>query len=456
VRSLPLLLAVVAATVACDGAPSAPTPPEPTIDARLGGAMTVFDASSRAFGQPAPTLSTDRLTLFESGDGVFDATFVPAPAPVNAGLGPRFDNVSCGGCHVGDGRGRPPAPGEAFNSMLFRVSVPGIDAHGGPAPVPGVGTQLELRAVVGLTPIATVAIAYHDTAGTFSDGTPYALAVPTYTVVSQAGPLPSSMMLSPRVAPPNFGLGLLEAVPEATIVSLASAPDATAAGVAGHPNYVWDPVAQGTALGRFGLKANTATLLVQSAGAFNADMGVTSSVFPAEPCQDPIPACAAHPPDLSGAQLGAVAAYVHTLAVPARRNIDAADVRRGEQLFVSAGCALCHVVTLQTGSVANAPEASNQTIHPFTDLLLHDMGPGLADNRPDFLATGREWRTPPLWGLGLTGVVNGHTTFLHDGRARSVMEAILWHGGQGTAARESVRHLSASDREALLAFLNSL
>jgi CxxC motif-containing protein (DUF1111 family) len=219
---------------------------------------------------------------------------------------------------------------------------------------------------------------------------------------------------------------------------------------------VWDEVGQQVALGRFGLKANTATLLEQSAGAFHNDMGITTSIFPTEPCGDSIPGCAAHPPDVNDSLLAAVALYVRTLAVPARRSISDPPALRGEQVFGDAGCARCHVSTLTTGVVSGAPEVSNQRIHPYTDLLVHDMGAGLADGRPDYQASGSEWRTAPLWGIGLTQIVNGHATFLHDGRARSPLEAIMWHGGQGTAAREYVRRLSKADRDALIAFLTSL
>jgi CxxC motif-containing protein (DUF1111 family) len=209
-------------------------------------------------------------------------------------------------------------------------------------------------------------------------------------------------------------------------------------------------------VGRFGLKANTPTIVDQVGGAFNNDMGITSSSFPNEPCYDAIPTCLTHAPDISDTVLQAVVAYVRTLGVPARRNIHATSVQRGATVFVSVGCAGCHVPTLVTGTVSNEPELSNQTIHPYTDLLLHDMGPGLADNRPDFAASGSQWRTRPLWGIGLTQLVNGRLNFLHDGRAQSLLEAIMWHGGQAASAQRQVQQLSTSDRNALLDFLNSL
>jgi len=304
--------------------------------------------------------------------------------------------------------------------------------------------------------MAAMGLQYTDSIDFFADGTPDTLHVPHYTLNAPYRAVPAGILLSPRAAPPNFGLGLLGAVPASTITAAASSPEALAAGVAGHANYVWDPTTQSVVLGRFGLKANVGSLLAQVASALNADMGVTNSVFPNEPCDDPIPGCLAHDPDISDSLLAAITTYIRTLGVPARRGASDTQVLRGQTLFSSVGCALCHTPTAETGTVSTDPELSGQRIHPYTDLLLHDMGPALADGRSDYLATGSEWRTPPLWGVGLTAVVSGPTTFLHDGRARSLLEAIMWHGGQGAAAREHVRNMSAADRNALVAFLLSL
>ncbi len=432
------------------------TPPSFAGDSLSGGDMTVFDASSQAFSQPGPPIAGAELAEHQAGDRTFDGTFVPAPAPVNPGLGPRFDNVSCTGCHTNDGRGAPPNGGTQFPSILYRVSVPGLGPHGGPAPVPGYGVQLELEASVGLTAEATVSAQYTDSVATFGDGTTLTLHVPAYAIGSPYVALPGMVLLSPRVAPPNFGLGLLEAVTDSAIEALAQSPAALGAGVAGTANHVWDSIGGTMRVGRFGLKANQPTIPDQVGGAFDADMGVTSSAFPNEPCYDAIPACMAHAPDISDTVLQAVITYVRTLGVPARRNVHGATVQQGAAVFAAAGCTGCHLPSLVTGMVAGEPELSNQTIHPFTDMLLHDMGPALADGRPDFAATGTQWRTRPLWGIGLTPLVNGRVNFLHDGRAQSVMEAILWHGGQAAASRQYVQQLSASDRSALLDFLNSL
>jgi CxxC motif-containing protein (DUF1111 family) len=323
-------------------------------------------------------------------------------------------------------------------------------------PVPGFGGQLQQRAIQGVSPEADLAISYVDSAGVFVDGTPYALRVPQLALLHPYAGLPGGLLTSPRAAPPVFGLGLLEAVPEQEILQLADETDQDGDGISGRPNYVYDMVSRQTMLGRFGLKANTPNLLQQAFVAYNEDIGVTTSYLPAENCEGQIPACATHPPELRDSVVQAVTFYLRTLAVPARRALDDSTARHGEALFAQLRCSACHQPTLQTGGVLGVPELSNQTIHPYTDLLLHDMGPGLADGRPDFLATGSEWRTPPLWGIGLTAAVNGHTTFLHDGRARSLIEAILWHDGEAHGVREAFRALSAADREALIAFLRSL
>ncbi|HUL02383.1 MAG TPA: di-heme oxidoredictase family protein, partial [Gemmatimonadales bacterium] len=420
-----------------------------------GGAMTVFDATSGAFSAPAPNLSAARLVEHASGDAQFEATFVTG-GTVNGGLGPLYDNTSCRACHIGDGRGRPPLGTEQFETMLMRLSIAGQDAHGGPNPAPGFGRQLQARAVVGSTPEAIPQITYVEVPGTYGDGQTYSLRRPTYVLSSPYTTLPAGLLVSPRVAPAVFGLGMLEAVDQADILSRADPGDANGDGIHGHANYVYDPTTGMTSLGRFGWKASAANLLQQTLGAYNEDIGVTSSVLPAENCEGQSPACAPHTPDVSDSVTALVALYVRTLGVPARRAIGDPTALQGEQVFQSIGCAACHVATLHTGAAPETPEAANQTIHPYTDLLLHDMGPDLADGRPDYLATGQEWRTAPLWGIGLTLTVNGHELFLHDGRARGLAEAILWHGGEAQAARERFRTLSAADRSALVAFLRSL
>ena len=425
-----------------------------------GGETTVFDASSHAFSIPAPNLSTAALEKHLEGDVEFEAVFVTAPAVVNPGLGPIYNNVSCINCHSRDGRGRPPSADEGLVSLLFRLSLPKAeDSVTGkpPIPVPGFGTQLNNRAIVDAAPEGKVKIEYTEQTLTTADGTRVHLRYPNYTLTETYQPLPENVEVSPRVAPVVFGLGLLEAIPENAILAYADEADVDEDGISGKPNYVWDVVEKHYTLGRFGWKANQPTLLQQVAAAYNDDMGITTSLFSVENSAGQSQLTEHNvAPEVSDEILEVVTFYVQTLAVPARRNVDDPQVKQGEKLFAEAQCASCHVPTLRTGVLPGVLSVSNQTIHPYTDLLLHDMGPDLADNRPDFHASGSEWRTPPLWGIGLVKRVNGHTNFLHDGRARDLMEAILWHGGEAEASRQAVEQMSQAERDALIAFLESL
>jgi CxxC motif-containing protein (DUF1111 family) len=422
-----------------------------------GGSQTVFNSGAGAFSSVFPNLNANLERVHAIGDGAFGQTFVSRPATINPGLGPIFNNVSCTSCHVNDGRGKPPVGSEQIASLLIRLSLPGTDEHGGPVAVPGFGLQLQQRGIFGVQPEALVSITYTEKEFYFSDGVKYTLRFPTYELTNPYTPLPAGYLISPRIAPPVFGLGLLEAIDESDILSHADVNDANDDQISGKPNYVWNVLAGKKTLGRFGWKANNPTLLQQSAGAYNEDMGITNFVFPKESSWD-------QPQyiqwdggyDVTDSLLQSVSFYVRTLGVPARRNADNSTVLAGKQIFHEAKCAACHIPQMRTKVDVSFPELSNQVIYPYTDLLLHDMGPDLADNRPDFDADGREWRTAPLWGIGLTQVVNGHNNFLHDGRARTLMEAIMWHGGEAEASREHVRKLSKSERDALIKFLESL
>jgi CxxC motif-containing protein (DUF1111 family) len=424
-----------------------------------GGATTIENATDAAFSIMSPNvpMGSEEFALHQEGDEEFEDAFFADPASEHTGLGPVFDNVSCEGCHAGDGRGRPPYPGEIPESFLVRISYPGRDAiTGAPNPAAGLGGQLQFRAIDGVVPEASVTITYSSVSGTFADGTTYSLQVPSYSFASNYMTLSKKMLFSPRVAPFNFGLGLLEAIPEDTILAKEDPNDANNDGISGVANRVWDAAENRTVIGRFGWKAGAPNLVQQTAGAYNGDMGITSSLFPAESCEGDRPECAPHAPEARDDVVLAVARYMQTLAVPARRNVDGAQESDGERVFYQVGCAACHTPTVKTGTLAGVPSVTNQVIHPYTDLLLHDMGPDLADDRPDFQATGREWRTPPLWGIGLVPTVNGHSNFLHDGRARNLMEAVLWHGGEAKKARDAVINLSSDARAALIKFLESL
>jgi CxxC motif-containing protein (DUF1111 family) len=343
----------------------------------------------------------------------------------------------------------------------MRLSVPGAGSHHGPLPDPVYGGQIAGQAVPGVHPEADIVATYAELPGQFGDGETFSLRRPTYSVTNLGyGPLAANALLSPRAAPVMVGLGLLEAVPESELRAIAKRQALEGNGVQGRLNSVWDVAVGKMAVGRFGWKAEQPSVFQQTAGAFNEDMGLTTPLLPQESytnnqatiCETKSPASQ---PDVSAKILHDVVLYSRTLAVPARRGVTDPIVLRGQKLFQQIGCAVCHSPTLHTGN-SDIPQLAHQTIQPYTDLLLHEMGDGLSDHRPVFDATGNDWRTPPLWGIGLVSRVNGHTFFLHDGRARNLTEAILWHGGEAQTARENFRNMSKSDRDALMAFLNSL
>ncbi len=418
-----------------------------------GGETTIHLASSQSFSTPAANLSSASLTEHLLGDLNFEQNFVKAPAPVNSGLGPLFNNVSCINCHSSDGRGTPILDGNELESFLIRISINGTDPHGGPNPVPGFGGQLQTQSIFGYEAEGKVQIVYSEIGGIYPDGTTYSLREPEYII---SGQVPGGINISPRVAPAVFGVGLLEAINEADILALADENDINGDEISGKPNYVWDDGSGSVKMGRFGWKANQPNLLQQTAAAYVNDMGVTNPLYKMESCYNNAECdTLSDDPEIDEEILNSVEFYVQTLGVPARRNFDEPEVLRGKELFNNIGCASCHTPEFTTGTHEIA-ELSNQRIFPYTDMLLHDMGEGLADNRPDFLADGFEWRTTPLWGIGLINVVNGHTFFLHDGRARNLEEAILWHGGEGEISKNNFMNLSKSDREKVIKFLNSL
>jgi CxxC motif-containing protein (DUF1111 family) len=454
----PILLVFALACV--DDPALAPEPGEQL----AGGATTVFDASARAFTFSARNLAELHERDFFVGNSFFNKNWVIAPSSTSArdGLGPTFNARSCSACHFKDGRGRPPLePDEPMLSMLVRLSIPGTDEHGGPLPEPNYGGQLQPAAIPEVAPEGRAQVHWTELPGRFADGEPYSLRRPSIELVELAfGPLAEDAMISARTAPQMIGLGLLEALPDATILALADPDDGDGDGISGRPNYVWDPITQTTVLGRFGWKANQAGLQQQNAGAFHGDLGITSSLHPSDECPAQQLDCAAAQsggaPELDHALLDAITTYTRLLAVPARREVDELEVLIGRELFHAIGCADCHTPRLETGTLVGFPELSQQVIWPYTDLLLHDMGEGLADGRPDYQADGREWRTPPLWGIGLFEVVNDHSFYLHDGRARNLAEAVLWHGGEAQGSRDAFVELDSDDRAALLRFLKSL
>ncbi len=407
---------------------------------RLGGDTTIDDRIHEPFRQPAANLTADGRFRYQAGRSPFDFVWeVPK-------LGPLFNNSACLGCHGGNGRGLSQIGDGPVSQALIRASLREGDPEvpGGAIPVPGYGTQLQDHATVGLAEVrVTLTWIYTDVV--MGDGEVVPMREPRIEVRTPMGdPLPPGVQLSYRIAPPLIGLGLLEAIPEATLRALEDPDDADGDGISGRLNVVWDPAQQASVTGRFGWKANASTLHVQVAAAFANDMGLTSYVFE-DPDGDR---------DVSDDQLDDTVFFASTIGVPRASPRDE-KASRGRRVFDDFGCASCHVPTFETGD-HSIPEVAHQCIHPFTDLLLHDMGDRLTDARPDFLAEGVEWRTPALWGLGLTHRVGPATTCLHDGRARDYSEAILWHGGEAMASREAFRLAPRADRDALLAFLDTL
>ncbi|MFA5329017.1 MAG: di-heme oxidoredictase family protein [Prolixibacteraceae bacterium] len=424
---------------------------------KAGGETTVFVKTSQAFGLPATNLSPESLEKHIKGDAAFEALFVSSPAPKNGGLGSVFNNNSCNGCHPSDGRASVPENLNGISGLFLKISMPGTDGHGGSAPVPGYGTQLQHQSIYGYQPEALMAVTYEEQNISLADGKLVSLRKPTYSIGSPYTSLPGNVLVSPRIGMPVFGLGLLEAIPENSILANADPDDTDGDGISGKANYVWDLVSGTVKLGRFGWKAGTPSVLVQTAGAYNEDMGLTNYLKPVESSSgqtngDPNSVS----PEVSCDELENVTFYALTLGVPAGRDFDDQEVIAGHQIFEQINCSSCHVATFTTGDYDGIPEISKQKIYPYTDMLLHDMGDELANNRPEFLANGNEWKTRPLWGIGLTALTSGHTSFLHDDRARNLTEAILWHGGEAEDSREDFRKLSTKDREVLLRFLESL
>ncbi|WP_437939653.1 di-heme oxidoredictase family protein [Sorangium sp. So ce341] len=415
-------------------------------------ALNIQEGSIQRFLEGRRLFHTDFATgeHTEGGNPVFDE---------HAGkAGPLSNQTTCAGCHIHNGRGAPPEPGEAMETAVVKLFGAGASADGKPAADPMYGRQLQDKGPDGSPGEGTATVAYAEEPGQLPDGTPYVLRRPTFRFDGlSAGQI---ARYSVRVARPVVGMGLLEAIAEEAVLERADGMDCNQDGISGRPNLIPDPISGALRLGRFGWKAGKVSVPHQVADALVADMGVTTRLFPVEECGEQQAGCeggASGTPELSDEDLDRMAAYMRVLGVPPRRDTADPAVQRGEVLFSQAGCASCHVPSMKTGSHHPFVELRDQIIHPYSDLLLHDMGEALADtSTSDHLAGPREWRTPPLWGIGLLEAVNGHTQLLHDGRARDVVEAILWHGGEADAAKQRFVALPREDRDAVVAFLRSL
>uniref|UniRef100_UPI00355C80F3 di-heme oxidoredictase family protein n=1 Tax=Pseudoalteromonas xiamenensis TaxID=882626 RepID=UPI00355C80F3 len=358
-------------------------------------------------------------------------------------------------CHARNGRAAPAAVGEPLNKWVFKVS----DSNGNPDPLIGKVLQPSTFGIPSSESEGSVIIS------SWSENN--GLRKPNFQF-SKVTPA----KFSARIAPQLVGMGLLEAISEETILAQEDPNDLDGDGISGKANRIADPETGVTRLGRFGWKATTVNLKHQVASAFNTDMGVTSSLLPNPDCGSAQSNCGANAVEVSDTDLDKLVKYLALLGIRAQRDSESAQVQQGKSVFANIGCGQCHVDTVQTSAFHPFSELRNQTIHPYTDLLLHDMGSGLADTLGEGDASGSEWRTTPLWGIGLSACVTGgldnilggqgnefctpQHSYLHDGRARSLEEAILWHGGEGQTAKVAFEVLGESDKSALLAFLNSL
>ncbi len=439
-------------------------PPLDPSEEFAGGEGSTSDFSMQAFSHPASGTRGELRREFSVGNSFFNTVWVTSPSSTTLrdGLGPVFNAVSCSSCHFKDGRGRglPDTDGRVDVSLLFRLRQKLGERE--VIPHPSYGGQFQPNSILGVTGEGEVHVSYQRIAVSYSDGTLTELLKPVYQFIKlNFGPMLDTIA-SPRVAPQMIGLGLVEAIEEKDILSKEDPLDLDGDGISGRANRVFSVEHQAPRLGRFGWKAGKPSLLEQNAAAFNGDIGITSSLFPVEDCTSAQPDCQREQTqdDIDRVRLQQVTTYTQLLAVPVRRDFTNPRVIAGRATFHEINCTSCHTPSYVTSSNAPHEVLKNQRVYPYSDFLLHDMGDDLADDVEDFanedLATTREWRTPPLWGNGLVPTVNGHSRYLHDGRARSLEEAILWHGGEGQKSKAAFTNLSKTERENLILFLESL
>ncbi len=436
------------------------------------GTSTIFLNSSYAFDTEADWVTGNNLTRFIRGDRLYDDVRTSTNAN-GGGLGPVYAGYSCGSCHRNAGRTRPAIWSDGgsgaygFSAMLVYVS------RKNGAFFKDYGRVLHDQAIYGVKPEGKLKASFEYQTFAFPDGEPYELCYPKYEITEWYADsiAPEDLMCTVRIPLRHVGMGQMMALDPNEIEALARRSNYPEYGISGRCNYI---VERGVRqLGLSGNKAQHADLTVELG--FSSDMGVTNSRYPEEICEGQIQmnqgsmmGLSYDQLDISTEDMENVDLYMQALGVPARRDVNDPEVKRGEEMFYQAKCHLCHVTTLHTrprGSVllngTDLPWLGNQTVHPYSDFLLHDMGSeimgvGLNDNYVSGLARGNEWRTTPLWGIGLQEKVNGHTYFLHDGRARNFIEAIMWHGGEGEASKNLFKNMPKSDRDALVRFLQSL
>lgn len=451
-----------------------------------GGNATHKQPSNHlSYTWPSPAISFEKRLDYQIGKAIFDKIWVFAPSSTTAsdGLGPLYNARSCVRCHKGNGRGVIESNQSTSPSLFLRLSIsPSTEEHRatlnlgkvGFIPEPTYGKQLQTFAYPGGHSEGVMEVHYRPIEMVINKSQPQIVEIlePIYTIKNLGyGPLHPDVLFSPRIAPPLIGLGLLEAIDENQITVLADPNDDNNDGISGKVNKVWDEITHKSVLGRFGWKAGTGSLAQQNAAALSGDIGISSTLFPQNEgeCTSKQLACfqQVHGNTMHGktdqkfleapkTMTDLLLFYIQNIAVPPARITSNSEREKGKQLFNQAGCHKCHQPSYVIAPTLINNNKVGQTIWPYTDLLLHDMGQGLADNRPEFLANGQEWRTPPLWGIGLTKQVSGKTFYLHDGRARNLIEAILWHGGEAEKSKQTFVNMSTKQRDQLILFLESL
>ena len=463
-------------------------------EVKQGGDTGISISSAESYSKPSSNLTASRKGHFFIGNAFFRQPWVIAPASTDSrdGLGALFNVAACQSCHVKDGRGHAPMTSDDdADSLLIRLAMPATTdeqrqqlqnsliekvVH------PMYGGQLQDRGIQGVPAEARIAVQWTDKPVTFADGHIEKLRAPTFNLTKPGyGAFDDDLMVSPRVALPMIGLGLLEQIPDEAIKKQAvDNKNRTNGDISGKFNWVMDPQTGKAALGRFGWKAGQTKLITQNQSAFNEDMGLTSNIRPHESCMPTQTACmnattgadeqgnGKPPVEVNDEVAKFVEFYTRNLAVPHRRDADDKLVLAGKKRFYDMGCQSCHTPRYQLPKTDDDHlEQHGQVIYPYTDLLLHDMGDDLADRtiagklpakdiQVEFLANSYEWRTPALWGIGLAQTVDPQATFLHDGRARTLMEAVLWHGGEAQKQQQKVLKLDKQGRTELNAFLQSL
>jgi CxxC motif-containing protein (DUF1111 family) len=436
-----------------------------------------------SFSHPSPALTMEKKLDFFVGKAIFEKIWVFAPSSTTAsdGLGPLYNARSCIRCHKGNGRGLIEENNSSSPALFLRLSIPPTTSKhlailssgkAGFIPEPVYGKQLQTFAYPGGNAEGQLKIEYSPMNVELISGESIQIQKPEYKIEKLGyGPIHQNLLFSPRIAPPLIGLGLLEAIDENDILQATDVNDLDNDGISGKANIVWDENAQRSKLGRFGWKAGSPSLDQQNNSALSGDLGISSWMFPKHSgeCTKYQTECLnqmhgnkrGDKPNLNMLEASKVMTdlllfYMRNIALPPARNIENLDREKGKTLFYKAGCQKCHRPSYTTSKNSKQESLSNQTIWLYSDLLLHDMGKGLADDRPEFLASGTEWRTPPLWGIGLTKKVSGNTFYLHDGRARNLLEAIMWHGGEAEASKQEVITMTHQQRQQLIYFLESL